>query len=68
MGTVLTPNGAYEARAASMAAGIPETTPVQVINRWCSSGLMAVTDIANKVKVGQIEVGLAVGMESMSSK
>ncbi|KIP12054.1 hypothetical protein PHLGIDRAFT_27649 [Phlebiopsis gigantea 11061_1 CR5-6] len=67
VGTVLTPNGAYEARAAAMAAGIPETTPVQVINRWCSSGLMALTDIANKVRCGQIEVGLAVGMESMSS-
>ncbi|GJE85791.1 3-ketoacyl-CoA thiolase [Phanerochaete sordida] len=67
VGTVLTTNGAYEARAAAMAAGFPDTVPTQVINRWCSSGLMAVTDIANKVRVGQIEVGLAVGMESMST-
>lgn len=67
VGTVLTVNGAYEARAAALAAGFPETVPVQVINRWCSSGLMAVTDIANKIKTGQIEVGLAVGMESMST-
>ena len=68
VGTVLTANGAYEARAAALAAGFPDTVPVQVINRWCSSGLMAVTDIANKVKTGQIQVGLAVGMESMSTK
>ena len=51
-----------------LAAGIPEHVPVQVINRFCSSGLMAVTDIANKIRVGQIEAGLAVGIESMSQK
>ena len=68
VGTVL-PNGpAYEARAALLAAGIPEHVPVQVVNRFCSSGLMAVTDIANKIRSGQIDVGLAVGVESMSQK
>jgi acetyl-CoA acyltransferase 1 len=51
-----------------LAAGIPEHVPVQIINRFCSSGLMAVTDIANKIRVGQIEAGLAVGIESMSQK
>ena len=51
-----------------LAAGIPGTVPVQVVNRFCSSGLMAVTDIANKVRVGQIDIGLAVGVESMSGK
>lgn len=29
---------------------------------------MAVTDISNKIKTGQIEVGLAVGFESMTDK
>lgn len=29
---------------------------------------MAVTDISNKIKAGQIEIGLAVGMESMTDK
>lgn len=66
VGTVLGHSSAYEARAAALAAGIPEHVPVQVINRFCSSGLMAVTDIANKVRVGQIAVGLAIGVESMS--
>ncbi|KAF7799336.1 hypothetical protein EIP86_010568 [Pleurotus ostreatoroseus] len=66
VGTVLTPGPAYEARAAALAAGIPESVPVQVVNRFCSSGLMAITDIANKIRAGQIEVGLAVGVESMS--
>lgn len=67
MGTVLSPGSAYEARAAAIAAGIPFTTPVQVINRFCSSGLMAVTAVANQIRAGQIEIGLAVGAESMSA-
>ncbi|KAI0673345.1 3-ketoacyl-CoA thiolase [Trametes maxima] len=66
VGTVVTEGAPYQARYAALAAGIPETTPLQVINRWCSSGLMAVTDISNKIRVGQIEVGLAVGFESMT--
>ncbi|OSX67281.1 hypothetical protein POSPLADRAFT_1042525 [Postia placenta MAD-698-R-SB12] len=66
VGNVLSPGALYEARVAALAAGFPETVPVQTVNRFCSSGLMAVTDIANKVRVGQIEVGLAIGIESMS--
>ncbi|KAJ1301606.1 hypothetical protein OPQ81_008854 [Rhizoctonia solani] len=67
VGTVLPPGAAYEARSAALAAGIPQTTPVQVINRFCSSGLMAVTTVANQIRVGQIEIGLAVGVESMTT-
>ncbi|KAH7929341.1 thiolase [Leucogyrophana mollusca] len=66
VGTVLTPNPVYHARGASLAAGFPETVPVQVVNRFCSSGLMATTVIANQIRTGQIEIGLAVGVESMS--
>lgn len=68
VGTVLTPDAAYFARAAMLAAGFPDTVPVQVINRFCSSGLMAVTTIANQVRSGQIDIGLAIGVESMSEK
>ncbi|KAK7468721.1 hypothetical protein VKT23_003224 [Stygiomarasmius scandens] len=66
VGTVLTQDGLYHARAAALAAGFPETVPIQSINRFCSSGLMAVTTIANQIRSGQIEVGLAIGVESMS--
>ncbi|KAF5374995.1 hypothetical protein D9758_000445 [Tetrapyrgos nigripes] len=66
VGTVLTSNGLYHARGAALAAGFPDTVPIQSINRFCSSGLMAVTTIANQIRSGQIEVGLAVGVESMS--
>ncbi|KXN90082.1 3-ketoacyl-CoA thiolase B, peroxisomal [Leucoagaricus sp. SymC.cos] len=66
VGTVLTPDAMYAARSAALAAGFPETTPVQVMNRFCSSGLMAVSTIANQIRSGAIEIGLAVGAESMS--
>ena len=45
---------------------MPESVPVQTVNRFCSSGLMAVTTIANQIRARQIDVGLAVGVESMS--
>jgi len=67
VGNVLSPGAMYEARGAALAAGIPETTPIQVINRFCSSGLMAVNVISNAIRAGQIEVGLAVGSESMTA-
>ena len=51
-----------------LAAGFPESVPCQSINRFCSSGLMAVNTIANQVRSGDIEIGLAIGLESMSEK
>lgn len=68
VGVVLAHGALYAARAAALTAGFPDTVPVQVVNRFCSSGLMAVTDIANKIRAGQIQVGLALGVESMSSE
>jgi len=66
VGTVLDPKAPYAARAAALVAGIPESVPIQTINRFCSSGLMAVTTIANQISTHQIDVGLAIGVESMS--
>ncbi|SCV06230.1 LANO_0H24960g1_1 [Lachancea nothofagi CBS 11611] len=66
-GNVLNPGaGATEHRAACLAAGVPYTAPFVAINRQCSSGLVAINDVANKIKVGQIDMGLAMGAESMS--
>ncbi|GAA6005306.1 hypothetical protein JCM11491_002652 [Sporobolomyces phaffii] len=67
VGTVLPPKAPYDARAAALAAGIPDTVPLQIINRFCSSGLMAVQNISNAIRNGEIDVGLAVGFESMSA-
>lgn len=67
IGAVLPPNAPYLARASALAAGFPVTVPVQTINRFCSSGLMAVANISNAIRNGEMEVGFAVGFESMSA-
>ncbi|BGP30696.1 hypothetical protein JCM10296v2_002453 [Rhodotorula toruloides] len=67
VGTVLPPKAPYDARAAQIASGFPETVPLQIINRFCSSGLMAVQNVSNQIRNGEIEIGLAVGFESMSA-
>jgi acetyl-CoA acyltransferase 1 len=46
--------------------GFPVTTAFHTVNRQCSSSLQAVNHVANMIAVGQIEVGLAGGVESMS--
>lgn len=67
-GVCHSPSPVYEARAAALAAGFPEQVPVQAINRLCSSGLMAVRSVSDSIARGDIEIGLAVGYESMSTK
>lgn len=57
---------AYICRAASLAAGFPVTAGGSSVNRFCSSGLKAIQDIANQIITGSIEVGVAIGAESMS--
>lgn len=58
--------GASEHRGAMLAAGIPYTSAFGAVNRQCSSGLIAIADIANKIKTGEIDVGIGAGSESMS--
>ncbi|KAF5102750.1 hypothetical protein D0Z00_000242 [Geotrichum galactomycetum] len=68
VGNVLNPGaGATEHRAAGLAAGIPHTVPFVALNRQCSSGLMAVNDVALKIRCGQIDIGIGAGVESMSN-
>ena len=43
------------------------TAAASVANRFCSSGLLAIQNIANQVIAGSIDVGIAVGAESMST-
>lgn len=67
LGNVLHPSAAYVARSAVLAAGFPETTAASVANRFCSSGLLAIQQIANQIIAGSIDIGIAVGAESMST-
>ena len=67
IGTVLAPSGgASVARAASLIAEIPNTAGLNTVNRQCSSGLMAVVQIAHEIQSGMIDIGIGGGMESMT--
>ncbi|KAK0531864.1 hypothetical protein OC842_003480 [Tilletia horrida] len=66
VGNVRNADGAYQIRGAAIAAGIPSDVPTMIVNRWCSSGLMAVRTIADQIASGEIGVGLAAGVESMT--
>jgi len=59
-------NAAYYARAAQLAAGFPNTCTTSNTQRFCASGLTATQHIANEIKTGTIEIGIAVGAESLS--
>ncbi|TCD66971.1 3-ketoacyl-CoA thiolase with broad chain length specificity [Steccherinum ochraceum] len=67
VGNVLPPGGgAGAARMAALAAGIPHTTSLNTVNRQCSSGLTAVNQVANQIALGQIDIGIGAGVESMT--
>jgi len=58
--------GMNVARIAGFLAGLPNETSAATLNRFCSSGLNAVADVAKSIMVGQIDVGIGGGVESMS--
>jgi acetyl-CoA acyltransferase len=58
--------GMNVARIAGLLAGVPDTASAMTINRFCSSGLNAVADVAKAIAVGEIDIGIAGGVESMS--
>jgi len=60
-------NGPNPARTASVRAGIPVTVPVQTINMACPSAMMAVSLCAKGLIMGDGEIYVAGGMESMST-
>ncbi|KAF8745583.1 hypothetical protein AX14_006903 [Amanita brunnescens Koide BX004] len=66
VGTCHPPSPLYISRAAALAAGIPHHVPVSTVNRLCSSGLMAIRNIAHAIQSGETSIGIAAGAESMS--
>src|SRR5215469_9930090 len=66
MGQVLQAGaGQITARQAAAAAGIPMTTPALTVNKVCLSGLDAIALAAQQVRLGEYDVVVAGGMESM---
>ena len=54
------------ARMSLLLAGLPVTVPAVTVNRLCGSGMNAIGNIADCIRTGAIELGLAGGVESMS--
>ena len=59
------PTGMLVARGASILAGIPETAAANVINRYCGSAMTSLHMISSAIEAGDIEVGVAGGVEDM---
>ena len=58
--------GMNVARIGVLLAGLPNTVAAQTINRFCSSGLQAVALAADQIRLGNADLVLAGGTESMS--
>ena len=54
------------ARWGALAAGFPDSVPAVTVNRFCASSLTGAINIAHAIRSGELEVGLAAGVESMS--
>ncbi|MBI1173329.1 acetyl-CoA C-acyltransferase [bacterium] len=60
------PEDMYVSRIVAMRAGVPETAPALTLNRLCGSGLQAVVTAAEQILLGNADITLAGGTESMS--
>ncbi len=68
MGSVIptVPQDAYISRVAALNAGVPQEAPAFNVNRLCGSGLQAVVSAAQAILLGDCEVAIGAGAESMS--
>ena len=58
--------GMNVARIASVMAGLPDTVPAITVNRFCSSGVQTISQMAERIMLGAIDVAVAGGTESMT--
>jgi len=61
------PQGMLIGRSVAMLAGLPLTTPGKVVNRFCGSSMDALHQISTAIESGDIDVGIAAGVEDMFS-
>src|SRR5438874_4349457 len=59
-------SGPNPARQVGHRTGVPNTAPAQTINKACASGMQAIASAAHSIMVGESEMVLAGGIESMS--
>jgi len=59
--------GLNVARVVGTLAGLPDAVPAYTVNRFCASGLQAIAGVAARIAVGEIDIALAGGVESMTA-
>ena len=68
MGNVVSANlGQAPARQAALGAGLPNNVPCTTVNKVCSSGMKSIMFGAQSIALGQADIIVAGGMESMSN-
>ena len=68
MGCVLPAGlGQAPARQAAIGAGIPVSTPATTINKMCGSGLKAIMMASDQIRIGDTNIAVAGGLESMTN-
>ena len=60
------PRDMYMARVAGIEGGLPIETPALTLNRLCGSGLQAIVSAAQQIMLGDVDIAVAGGAESMS--
>ncbi len=60
------PRDMYLSRVAAIEAGVPAGTPCLTVNRLCGSGLQAIVSAAQYLMLGECDIAVAGGAESMS--
>ena len=58
--------GMNVARIGLLLAGLPDTVPGVTVNRFCSSGVQAIAQAADRIRLGEADLMIAAGTESMS--
>jgi acetyl-CoA C-acetyltransferase len=68
MGNVIPsePKDAYLARVAAVEAGVPVAVPALTLNRLCGSGVQAIVSSGQMIALGECDIAVAGGAESMS--
>lgn len=68
MGNVIPtePKDAYLSRVAAIDAGVPQETPAFNVNRLCGSALQAIVSAAQSILLGDTDIAIGAGAESMS--
>jgi acetyl-CoA C-acetyltransferase len=59
-------SGPNPARQVARRAGIPDAAPAQTINKACASGMQAIASAAQAIMLGESQIVVAGGIESMS--